>query len=376
MSTRARQFADQVSNLITISTGGSNFVTPQILSASIAGIQEDINNIDLSSAIISASSAAIDELDNRIVISSASPTLGNIDGRLWVDTTTASAPILQTYGSGEFRTTRTNRIRGIGGIKTQYGPYTVHTFLSTGTFTALEDLSIEYLVVGGGGSGGRRTAANFSVGGGGAGGYRSSVVGEYSGRNSFAESTILLNPQVHTVIVGAGGAGQSVDANDGNDGNSSSFAGIISLGGGGGAGLPAPSPGRNGGSAGGSRNGNATPFPGTVNQGSAGGESTTTAGGGGGGASSDGGNASGTTSGNGGDGIYSSITGIYEIRSGGGGGAGEGINGIGGQGGGTSGVISGVSESATANTGGGSGASRGTASGSGGSGIVIIRYLT
>jgi hypothetical protein len=37
----ARNLANQVSNLITISTGGSNFITPQVLSASIANIESN-----------------------------------------------------------------------------------------------------------------------------------------------------------------------------------------------------------------------------------------------------------------------------------------------------------------------------------------------
>jgi len=164
MSTRARQFADSVSNLIQIASGDStDFITPEILSASIAGIQEDIDNIDLSSAIISASSAAVSELDNRIVISSASPS-GDIEGRLWIDTTSASAPAISIYGQNNWRDPRP-RVKALGGIKTFFGQYTVHTFLGSGTFTALEDLSVEYLVVAGGGGGGS------GGGGGGAGGY-------------------------------------------------------------------------------------------------------------------------------------------------------------------------------------------------------------
>jgi hypothetical protein len=54
---RTRDLSKQISNLITISTGGSNFVTPQILSASIAGIQEDINNIDLSEYLTESSAS-------------------------------------------------------------------------------------------------------------------------------------------------------------------------------------------------------------------------------------------------------------------------------------------------------------------------------
>jgi hypothetical protein len=117
---KARDLANQVSNLITISTGGSNFVTPQVLSASIAGIQEDINNIDLSSAIVSASTASVNELNNRIVISSASPTTGNINGRIWIDTISASAPAISIYGQNNWRDPRP-RVKAVGGIKTQSG---------------------------------------------------------------------------------------------------------------------------------------------------------------------------------------------------------------------------------------------------------------
>jgi hypothetical protein len=41
MPSNARNLADQASNLITISTGGSNFITPQVLSASIANIESN-----------------------------------------------------------------------------------------------------------------------------------------------------------------------------------------------------------------------------------------------------------------------------------------------------------------------------------------------
>ena len=46
----------------------------------------------------------------------------------------------------------------------------VHTFNDTGTFTPLEAMEVEYLVIAGGGGG--------CQGGGGSGGYRSSVVSE------------------------------------------------------------------------------------------------------------------------------------------------------------------------------------------------------
>jgi hypothetical protein len=70
----------------------------------IANVLTTVQNIDVSSS-----------LDSRIFISSASPTSGNTDGRIWIDTTTASAPVLQTYGAGEFRTPGLTRIKALGG---------------------------------------------------------------------------------------------------------------------------------------------------------------------------------------------------------------------------------------------------------------------
>jgi hypothetical protein len=240
MSTRARQFADSVSNLIEIASGDStDFITPEILSASIASIDlssaiitasaaaagytdSELENIDLTSTIITASAAAIDELDNRIIISSASPTLGNNDGRLWVDTSSASAPVLQTYGSGQFRKTIVNRTKALGGNITQTGPYTVHTFTGTGTFTALEPISVESLVLAGGGGGG----SDRDVGGGGGGG-------------GLRTSNFNLLPESYAVVVGSGGnRGTGVDfsgagtGSNGTQGGNSSFNGIVSTGGG------------------------------------------------------------------------------------------------------------------------------------------------
>jgi hypothetical protein len=74
--------------------------------------------------------------------------------------------------------------------------------------------------------------------------------------------------------------------------------------------------------------------------------------------------------GNGGNGLSSSITGSAVTRGGGGGGYSN-TNGSGGTGGGTAG---GSNTAGTVNTGGGSGSSNPTAGG--GSGVVILRYLT
>jgi hypothetical protein len=74
-----------------------------------------------------------------------------------------------------------------GGIVTTSGGYTIHTFNTSGSFTAFRPLQCEYLVIAGGGGG---AVAN---GGGGAGGYRSSVVGELSGGGVSAEAMLIFN---------------------------------------------------------------------------------------------------------------------------------------------------------------------------------------
>jgi len=80
----------------------------------------------------------------------------------------------------------------------------VHTFNDTGTFTPLEAIDVEYLIIAGGGGGGGNSGVG---GGGGAGGYRSSVSGENSGGGSSAESRAsLVAGTSYTITVGGGGA--------------------------------------------------------------------------------------------------------------------------------------------------------------------------
>ena len=109
-----------------------------------------------------------------------------------------------------------------GGVKTQTGEYTVHTFESSEVFEVIgDDIEVEYLVIAGGGGGG-----GYSNGaGGGAGGYRCSVPGEMSGGNTQAETPLTLSAGSYQVIVGAGGYPLF-------HGGNSSFAGIVSIGGG------------------------------------------------------------------------------------------------------------------------------------------------
>lgn len=286
-------------------------------------------------------SKILKELDERIFISSASPS-NNIDGQLWIDTSSASAPVLQTYGNGEFRKTIVNRTKATGGTITQTGPYTVHTFTSTSSFIALEALTIDYLVVAGGGGG----ATDRDVGGGGGGG------GLLTGSANIPSLS-------HTVTVGSGGPrGTGPDfsgtggGTNGTNGVNSSFLTAVSIGGG----------------AGGTRN----------NNGQAGGS-----GGGGGDAARPGGAGTAGQGNNGGTGPGMNSQGGND--SGGGGGAGSAAS-LNNPGVGLSNSISGTSvtyaaggrgsQNFTPNDGAVNTGDGGHGGRNGGSGIVIIRYLT
>jgi hypothetical protein len=248
---------------------------------------------------------------------------------------------------------------------------------------------IDYLVIAGGGAGSANFGNGNGSGGGGAGGYR---VGTNFGvpKNGF------------TVTVGAGGTGQSgtTYSNRGSisaqaPSGSNSVLGIItSAGGGGGAAPGGPNQGASGGSGGGGTadgmsggTGN-TPSvsPSQGNNGGAGSFGEPYRGGGGGGAGSSG--VDGETNGNGGNGVSSSITGTTVTLAGGGGGgtftsyaAGTGGTGGGGAGGGTS-LTNGGNGTVNTGSGGGGGVwpgpseSIGGNGGSGGSGVVVIKWLT
>jgi len=275
-------------------------------------------------------------------------------------------------------------------------------------------VSIEYLVIAGGGGSAGGLPSYQAGGAGGAGGYRTNKTGQTSGGGASAEPTLIAPKSSNlTVTVGAGGTagvtatGSSNDATNGQTGNNSVFSYITCLGGGGGSEYysranrgtnPANSSMRNqaglvgsggGGSwsegavgvdAGVGRTGQG--FNGGIGQGSVGGSNI--AGGGGGGAGAVGGNGAVGTGGTGGVGVSSDITGSSVTRAGGGGGAsnnaGSGGSGGGGDGGAGSGITTG--NAGTVNTGGGAGAGRASNTGSatggsaGGSGVVILRYAT
>jgi hypothetical protein len=245
----------------------------------------------------------------------------------------------------------------IGGII-----YKIHTFTSNDEFVVNGvglDPTVEYVIVGGGGGGGRSRQTEPG-GGGGAGGYRSSVIGELSGRNSVAETKFSVTKTTYPVVVGAGGASTA-------PGENSSVFGITSLGGGNG-GRGRDSGGENGaagGSGGGAgsdefsvRSGGA----GTAGQGFNGGSSPNAnlensgGGGGAGGAGANGGGTKGTIAA-GGAGLTTNITGSPLLLA--------------------KGAQSHSGGAGAANTGnGGSGVRTipDTPGSPGGSGIVIIRY--
>jgi hypothetical protein len=309
------------------------------------------------------------------------PACSVIDVGLWADGAYPFAGNLNTIGLFNTRLTNTQlaeltTIRsGSGGNISYYGPYTVHTFTGSATFTPSFNGQVEVLVVAGGGSGGG------DVGGGGGGGQ---VL--YNSSYGVTAGTGI------TVTIGAGGGYSTLFNSCGLIGSNSSFGGLSALGGGGGHGRDpsstgqAPNTGWNGG--GGSYDfSTATAGNGGFAGGnSAGGGTSSNGNGGGGGAGGVG--VAGTTSkgGNGGPGALYSITGFATRYAGGGGGSfysttdrskiGFGTDG-GGDGGyqGNTSALDGV-----ANTGGGGGGGGSTASpnnnGRGGTGIVIVRYLT
>jgi len=234
----------------------------------------------------------------------------------------------------------------------------------------------DVLIVAGGGGGGCNAGA-----GGGAGGL------------ILLENTTLPSGNI-TIRVGNGGAGgtENTVGTVASNGKNSLFGTNTAIGGGAGvnSGGTNGNAGGSGGGAGNAETGNRTGGAGTTGQGFKGGDGTVAGGvgrtgGGGGGAGAVGQNSVSTTrAGDGGVGRnMSSIFGTSVGQSGwfaggGGGGVHSGTGGSGGTGGGGSENVDG-----TNGTGGGGGAARSTSTGlatfngrSGGSGIVIIRYLT
>ncbi|MES2631015.1 MAG: hypothetical protein V4611_03590 [Patescibacteria group bacterium] len=230
--------------------------------------------------------------------------------------------------------------------------------------------TFDALVVAGGGGGG----AN-SPGGGGAGGV-------------LALNGLTPSIGTYNVTVGAGAAGATTGSAGGAKGSNSVFGSNTAQGGGGGAsrdgGSAAAFGGSGGGGAGATTSLRVPGGAGTANQGSSGGNGVTAdaganaTGGGGGGAGGRGVDAvSGGAAGNGGPGYITYMTGSRLAVGGGGGGAitvngSTGVSTDGGGNGTSMGALNGL-----ANTGGGGGGRTGSAqAGNGGSGVVIVRFIT
>jgi hypothetical protein len=276
-------------------------------------------------------------------------------------------------------------ISATGGVVTNAGNYTIHTFSNNGTFTVNSGAGpVEVLVVGGGGGGGSGFAWHGVGGGGGGGG--------------LIHQSYSVSPGSYTVVVGNGGGGGPKGQNgnwtptgNGASGGNSAFADLVAIGGGGGTTFP-ELPGFNGGSGGGAGGaGYSSPVGGlgTAGQGYRGGKHAGTGGsngtsssGGGGGAGGAGGD--GVPSGRGGDGGVGKsidITGSPVMyASGGGGGASNVGGGFASSGGGAGGAVESDGQDAVAGRGGGGGGGSSgslgtqTRGGNGAKGVVIVRY--
>jgi hypothetical protein len=298
-----------------------------------------------------------------------------------------------------------------GGTVTTSGNFKIHKFTGDGNFVVTSSGIVDYLVVGGGGSGGVGSS-DLGGSGGGAGGYREShsapISGPYTASPLATPTSLSVSAQTYPITIGAGGTSSSGNSYPGvNSGSNSSFSTITSHGGGHGSNFYMDQPpGRITGAAGGSGGGSGygasagsgnTP-PVSPPQGNSGGTWIYPAKvGGGGGAGAVGGNGNpgtactGGNSGAGGAGTYTEIVGTCTGYAGGGGGAGGGYPyfnvsaGAGGAGGGGAGGAGGsnAGTAGTANTGSGGGGRGSTktysnpanlSGANGGSGIVIIRY--
>jgi hypothetical protein len=298
------------------------------------------------------------------------------DGR----TGDSAAVYVQPTASGSWE-----GVSATGGTVTNYTlggtNYRAHIFTAVGTdgLVVTAGGPVEYLVVGGGGGGG---ASKGNGGGGGGGG---GVLTNGSGNK------LLLAAGTYTITVGKGGAGGTTGFGANGDDSSITNVGwsvsVIAKGGGGGGGDTSLN-GISGGSGGGA---DIWGTPGTNNapgQGKDGGAGCNVdpkqAGGGGGGFGSTGFSASETSGGNGGWGHTNTLAGYSLILAGGGGGGSRRTTiGTGKDGGGNGGNKLGTPVVGTANTGGGGGGagnewtpSTWLSGAAGGSGIVIVRYVT
>ncbi len=246
---------------------------------------------------------------------------------------------------------------------------TAHIFTNSGTLTVTAGGNVEVLVVGGGGGGGGADNGTGAGGGGGAGG--------------LLYTNLAVTAGNYAVTVGAGGAGGVAKGNNASAGLNSAFGALIALGGGRGDRTVATSAGGSGaGGFGRGMAGGSATQPGSASggYGHAGGNSASNPGGGGGGGAGSVGSSGGAADGgNGGSGFATFLSGSSMTYAGGGGGGCQsgGMYGIATAGGGDGGAYHASGTNATPNTGGGGGGGGlGESGGNGGSGIVIVWYMT
>ncbi len=289
------------------------------------------------------------------------------------------------------------KLLATGGIITTSGSYKIHTFNTDGNFivaSAPGGSAIDVLMVGGGGGGGATSRGNCGHGGGGAGGliYRTSQ---------------SISAGTYPIVIGTGGIGCINDsttpkANAAN-GNNTTFNGLVALGGGGAnCGNYNVRNASDGGSGGGGQHsdngfllGGAGLQPGSVSGGfgNKGGDGPLSGqgspcwyAGGGGGAGAAGANGSANVVAPGGIGRQYDISGTAAYYAGGGGagacegGCSDSSGGLGGGGLGSGGTHTNKNLNGAANTGGGGGGLTyngvGSYAGTGGTGVVIVRYIS
>ena len=207
---------------------GTNALTIGRNGSPIGGVSSDDINYDVNGTALTF--IYVDATKGWLVINEST------------DTSEGEAPAFVTASGG-------NATLTVGNFKT-------HIFTGPGTFTvscagnARGSNKVDYVVVGGGGSGGAPMYNGSGAGGGGAGGFR---ITNSSGCISDNLMSPLIGPacspgravtaQGYPIVVGGGGAGVTSPPSNyqsGNNGVASSFNGISSAGGGAGSGGSAP----------------------------------------------------------------------------------------------------------------------------------------
>jgi hypothetical protein len=246
-----------------VSSGGVTDDTRLVLSGSVTGTLatgDTVRVFDgvsfLGNAVVTGSTWTFSDpralIDNQAVrynvrVSDSSGNLGTASAthNVTVDIPVATAGVVTTpiaydaamlqslqgfmVGTGGFNTTT----KGLGGwanggaeswVMAGTELMRLHEFVAsnnttlTTTFVANQALNLEFLAVGGGGSGGFANALTSGAGGGG----------------QMKTGALGLSDGSYTVVVGAGGAAPGFSGNNGNNGVSSRFAAIEAMGGGGG----------------------------------------------------------------------------------------------------------------------------------------------